>query len=93
MVRKFFAVATVSILLLTPSYSLFAIADQTPTAISSNQSAQPSDDSNREKSRPLHRVDEERDGHFEGAQLILVGAALVIALGLAYRAGRRRREE
>ena len=99
MVRKFFAVATASILLLAPSYSLSAIADQTPAATSSSQSSQSaesaksSDDSNGEQSRPLHRVDEEREGHFDGAQLILVGAALVIALGLAYRAGRRRREE
>ncbi len=102
MVRKFFAVATASILLFAPSYSFSAIADQTPPATSSNQSSQPSqsaesakssDDSNGERSRPLHRINEEREGHFEGAQLILVGAALVIALGLAYRAGRRRREE
>jgi hypothetical protein len=41
--------------------------------------------------RPLHRIDEEREGGFEKLQLILVGAAIVIALGLAYRAGRRRR--
>ena len=40
-----------------------------------------------------HRVDEEREGGFESAQLVLVGAAIVIALGLAYRAGRRRREK
>lgn len=42
--------------------------------------------------RPLHRIDEERDGGFEKVQLIFVGAAIVVAIGLAYRAGRRRRD-
>jgi hypothetical protein len=39
---------------------------------------------------PQHRIDEDREHGFEAVQLIFVGAAIVVALGLAYRAGRRR---
>ena len=45
-----------------------------------------------DQGRPRHRIDESREGGFEGVQLVLVGAAIVVALGLAYRAGRRRRD-
>ena len=46
-----------------------------------------------DQGRPRHHIDEDRESGIEGIQLIFVGAAIVIALGLAYRAGRRRRAE
>jgi hypothetical protein len=45
-----------------------------------------------DQGKPRHRIDEDRENGFEGIQLVLVGAAIVVALGLAYRAGRRRRD-
>ena len=71
-----------------------AIADEpvaTPTALASvpHDQKRPQGD---DQGRPRHRIDESREGGFEGVQLVLVGAAIVVALGLAYRAGRRRRD-
>lgn len=77
------------------SVSSTAFADQTPppaTAPAPDQNASRSAHESAEHSRPQHHVDEDREAGFEGIQLVLVGAAVVVALGLAYRAGRRRRE-
>ena len=93
--KKIMASMTNAVLHFSPDTIFSAEADQiqaTPAATAQTSATQTSDDSQHEESPPAHRIDEERDNHFEGAQLILVGAALVIALGLAYRAGRRRRE-
>lgn len=59
-----------------------------PLAAQSGEQSNKSDD----QGRPRHHIDEDREGGFEGIQLIVVGAAIVVALGLAYRAGRRRRD-
>ena len=93
--KKIMASMTIAVLLFSPVTLFSAAADQiqaSPAATAQTSATQTSDDSQHEESPPAHRIDEERDNHFEGTQLILVGAALVIALGLAYRAGRRRRE-
>lgn len=83
------------------SSSSIALADQPSSTTNHGTSAsQPSEvnasdpeqTGKPEHGRPLHRIDEEREGGFEKVQLIFVGAAIVIALGLAYRAGRRRRD-
>ncbi len=76
----------------SPIISTLASADTTPSASQSASQESGEQEASTTLSRPQHRVDEEREGGFESAQLIFVGAAIVIALGLAYRAGRRRRE-
>jgi len=90
------ALSPVSLLTLSQS----AHAQPSPTTSSAttspsekgNESGGPEKQGN-EESAPLHKVDEEHEGGIESIQLILVGAAIVIALGLAYRAGRRRRDK
>ena len=89
MLRKFFLIAASSTLILAPAIS--AAADQTPPVTSSGQvSPPPHNDGDGEQREPMHRVNEEHEGSFESIQLVLVGGAIVIAVGLAYRAGRRR---
>jgi len=99
--KKIMASMATAVLLFSPVTLFSASADQiqaskssqaTPAATAQTSAAPTSDNAKHEEAVPAHRIDEERDNHFESAQLILVGAALVIALGLAYRAGRRRRE-
>ena len=67
-----------------------AYADE-PVASNSAQPAAPQSQGD-DQQGPRHHIDESREGGFEGIQLVLVGAAIVVALGLAYRAGRRRRD-
>jgi hypothetical protein len=67
-----------------------AHAEESPAASSPMASPQASND---EHSEPIHHVDENHESGIESIQLIFVGAAIVIALGLAYRAGRRRRDK
>ena len=59
----------------------------------SSPSASSPEASTEEQSEPIHHVDENHEGGIESIQLVFVGAAIVIALGLAYRAGRRRRDK
>ncbi len=86
------ALIAISIFIAT-SASTPALAEQSPAPVASAPAANQGSDDASGSPRPPHRVDEEREGGFESAQLVLVGAAIVIALGLAYRAGRRRREK
>jgi hypothetical protein len=71
-------------------FNSLALADE-PVAATIAMPAAPQPHSD-DKGKPRHRIDEDREHGFEGIQLILVGAAIVVALGLAYRAGRRRRD-
>lgn len=91
--RRPLAVIALSSLLLFPmSLSLpssFA-ADQSPVAAAPQAQDQESNEQ-LEKKRPRHHVDENHENGFDFVQIALVGGAVVIAAGLAYRAGRRRR--
>ncbi len=96
--RRPLAVIALSSLLLFPmSLSLpssFA-ADQSPVAAAPQaQDQEQGQESNEqlEKKRPRHHVDEDHENGFDFVQIALVGGAVVIAAGLAYRAGRRRRD-
>ena len=96
MKKKSFSVAAASVLSVVISFapvSTFgtpAFADE-PVASNSAQPAAPHSQGD-DQQGPRHHIDESREGGFEGIQLVLVGAAIVVALGLAYRAGRRRRD-
>lgn len=96
--RKPIAVIALSSLLLFPiSLSLPAsfAADQPTVAAAPQDQAQEQgqeSDEQHEKKRPRHHVDEDHENGFDFVQIALVGVAVVIAAGLAYRAGRRRRD-
>jgi hypothetical protein len=94
--RKSFTAAAASALIVAISFapvstfSFLAVADEPVAATTAMPAApQPHGD---DQGRPRHHIDEDREKGFEGIQLVLVGAAIVVALGLAYRAGRRRRD-
>lgn len=67
------------------------VAAATPTAspLYHGQNQPPKGD---DQGRPRHHIDEDREGGIETVQIVLVGAAILVAVGLAYRAGRRRRD-
>lgn len=70
-----------------------AHADQPATTAQSTAASTAPHDENTEvgeHGRPRHSVDESHEGGFETIQIIVVGVAVVIAVALAYRAGRHR---
>jgi hypothetical protein len=83
--KRIVALGVAMLFLVSPTISYQALADQSPVATSAQNETEG------EKSEPAHRINEEREGNFEAIQLVLVGGAVVIAIALAYRAGRRRR--
>ena len=94
---KALTVAAVSALVFSASFSSAVVtsfaAEPTPSQVAPNTTLPPhptqqSDD----QGHPLHHINEDHEGGFEKVQLIFVGAAIVVAIGLAYRAGRRRRD-
>ena len=89
-------------LLLAPVIALLAFA--TPAladnddAPHQNQSGQPGvrNPENHEKGErgePNHRINEFGEGGFEAIQFILIGGAVVVAVLLAYNAGKRNRKK
>ncbi len=83
--KRLAALIVATMVLVSPTISYQALADQSPAASTAQN------ETNGEKSEPRHRINEEHEGNFEAIQLVLVGGAVVIAIALAYRAGRRRR--
>ena len=75
------------------SFPLTLQQAQADSPTNATASASSPEASTEERSEPIHQVDENHEGGIESIQLIFVGAAIVIALGLAYRAGRRRRDK
>ncbi len=95
--RKAIAAAAISVLTLCgPSLAYADIATPTPTP--SLFSQQPPQHGGHDDHRggpdggEHHRIDDGHDGT-DSLQWMFVGAAVVIALGLAYNAGRRQRKK
>lgn len=96
------SIATTVAIVFSISFTSAAISATTPNSAPSQSSAtvppklenghkgQPpfGDDQN----QPLHHINEDHEGGFEKVQLLFVGGAIVVAIGLAYRAGRRGRD-
>lgn len=76
-----------------PTFSYSAFAEESPAPLTQMQTPPPPHaEPEGEKREPAHRIKEEHEGSLDALQLVLVGGAIVIAAGLAYRAGRRRRD-
>lgn len=89
------AITSVSgFLLLAPCAFIAPARAEQPvtTAQASTPTPAPHDENTEvgDQGRPRHRVDESHEGGFETIQIVVVGVAVVIAVALAYRAGRRR---
>lgn len=79
------------------SFATPAIADN-DNAPGRNQDGQsgihnPESHERGERNEPRHRIDEFGEGGFEAIQFLLVGGAVVIAVVLAYNAGKRNRKK
>lgn len=94
MKMKSFLLAPVIALL---AFTTPALADN-DNAPHQNQSGQPGvrnpeKHENGERGEPSHRINEFGEGGFEAIQFVLIGGAIVVALLLAYHAGKRNRKK
>ena len=89
-------------LLIAPAIALCAFAtpafadnDNAPLPSESGQGGirNPENHESGEKHEPRHRIDEFGESGVEAIQFVLIGGAIVIAVLLAYNAGKRNRKK
>ena len=98
MKSKFIFIAPALALLAFATPALADNDSQPPQPASSQQSGaagipNPENHGGREGREFEHHVDENKESGFELIQFVLIGAAIVIALLLAYNAGKRNRKK